>query len=215
MTKKIVILLGLPGSGKGTQGSVLADELKIPHISTGDIFRKVSLGESDESRLISSYMREGKLVPSDLVNQLVIKYIVSEECSAGCILDGYPRTLSQAEYFIEHVDSDVYVLFFELGDDEVIKRILGRYNCSSCGKVYNKYSYRPKKEGICDSCGSNHFVSREDDDEETIARRIELYKEETLPLVQYYKNKGSFFLIDAAGSRAEVTKEVLRIAKRI
>jgi adenylate kinase len=215
MTKKIVVLLGLPGAGKGTQGTVLANELKIPHISTGDIFRKVALKESDEAKLINSYINQGKLVPSELVNKIVIKYIVSEECASGCILDGYPRTLRQAEYFIEHADSNVIVLFFDLSDDQVIKRILGRYNCSSCGKVYNKYSYTPKKQGICDVCGASSFVSREDDDEETIAHRIELYKEETLPLVQYYKNKGSFFLIDAGRSRSKVTKEVLRIAKMI
>jgi len=215
MIKKIIILLGLPGSGKGTQGAILADKMKIPHISTGDIFRKMALKDSDESKMLSSYMKEGKLIPTELVNDIVIKFMLSEECAQGCVLDGYPRTLDQAEYFIEHVDSDVSVLFFDVDDEMVVKRILGRYNCASCGTLYNKYFYSPKKEGVCDHCGSHDFVSREDDDEETILSRVELYKEETLPLVQYYKSKGNFYLINAAANRDEVTKEMLRIAKRI
>jgi adenylate kinase len=215
MIKKIIILLGLPGSGKGTQGAILANELKIPHISTGDIFRKMALKDSDESRMLNSYMKEGKLIPTKLVNDTVIKFMLTEECTRGCVLDGYPRTLSQAEHFIEHVDSDISVFFFDVDDETVVKRILGRYSCASCGTLYNKYFYNPKKEGVCDSCGSHDFISREDDDEETILRRVELYKEETLPLVQYYKSKGSFFTIDAAADRAEVTKEMLRIAKSI
>jgi len=215
MIKNIIILLGLPGSGKGTQGAILASELAIPHISTGDIFRKMVHNEDAESKMLSSYMSEGKLLPADLVNKIVRKYILSDECKEGCILDGYPRTLSQAEYFIENIDSKITVLFFDVSDEIVLKRILGRYSCSSCGKLYNKYFDLPKKAGICDSCGSKEFNSRIDDDEQTLKLRIAEYTKETLPLIEYYKHKGHFFAIDAAKNKEEITADVIKAIKKV
>ena len=205
----------MPGSGKGTQGAILSEQLLIPHISTGDIFRKMAKIQSEESKLLNEYMLSGKLIPSDLVNKIVRKFIFSDECKSGCILDGYPRNLEQAEYFVENIDTELTVLFFDVGDEIIKKRISGRYNCSSCDALYNKYFSQPKVDGICDHCGSKNFNFREDDDEDTILFRIDEYKKETLPLVEYYKRKGRFFTVDASLGKDEVTKQLSLIVKRI
>ncbi|GAB4163404.1 MAG: adenylate kinase [Rickettsiaceae bacterium] len=215
MIKQVIILMGVPGSGKGTQGAIISKELMIPHISTGEIFRKMVKENSKESDLLAKYMKEGKLIPTDLVNQVVRKYILSDECKNGCILDGYPRTLKQAEYFIENIDAEVNTLFFDLDDETAIKRILGRINCSSCGKIYNEYFDKPTQPGKCDDCGSSEFSSRTDDDKDTIVARLEEYRKETLPMIEYYKKKGRFFAVDASRPKQEVIKEVLSIIKKI
>lgn len=214
MNKKIIILLGLPGSGKGTQGAMLSKELFLSHISTGDIFRKMAAGDSEESRLLNQYMSEGKLAPSDLVNKIVRKYILSDECKKGCILDGYPRDLSQAEYFIENIEGEVLAIFFDTTDEVVTKRILGRYSCTQCGQLYNKFFNPTKKDSICDKCGSQDFDFRKDDDESTITKRLGEYKEKTLPLINYYKNKGMLFSVNADVSSEEVFEELMAIVKK-
>ena len=215
MIKNIIILLGLPGSGKGTQGAVLSEELAIPHISTGDIFRKMVLDDNEDSKLLAKYMKEGKLVPSDLVNKIVRKFILSDVCKDGCILDGYPRTLEQAEYFIENIDANISTIFFDVSDEVATKRILGRIACASCNRIYNEYFDKPKKEGVCDKCGSKEFSARSDDDEDTIVARLEEYKNNTLPMIEYYKKKGKFFAVHAGESKDKVVKEVAAIVKKI
>ena len=215
MIKKIIILLGLPGSGKGTQGAILSRELALPHISTGDIFRQMILKESEESKMLASYMSEGKLVPTDTVNQVVRKFILSDECKDGCIIDGYPRTLDQAEYFTENIGANINVIFFDIDDEIVIKRILGRFSCASCGRIYNEYFDKPAKEGVCDDCGSHEFSARLDDDESTILSRIEEYKKETLPLIEYYQHKSKFFKVNAGESKEQIVNELASIIKKI
>ena len=215
MIKKIILLMGPPGSGKGTQGKILAEELMLPHVSTGDIFRKMTKTDTEESKLLSEYMMSGKLVPSELVNRIVRKVLLSGDYKDGCILDGYPRNLKQAEYFIENIDTEISSVFFDVADEIIIKRIMGRYSCQSCGVIYNHYFDNPKIDGICDHCGSSELTSRSDDDEKTVIARIEEYKKETLPLVEYYKRKGRFFTVNAGGSKEEVIKEIALIAKRV
>ncbi len=215
MIKRIIILMGLPGSGKGTQGSILSKDLHLPHISTGDIFRKMVQEDSSESKMLASYMNEGKLVPSELVNKIVSKYILSDECKNGCILDGYPRTLEQAEYFIEKIDADIITIFFNLDNDEAIKRILGRINCASCGRIYNEYFDKPSKAGVCDECGSHELLGRLDDDQDTILARLDEYRKETLPMVEYYKKKGKLYIVNAGQSKQKVVAEVASIVKKI
>jgi adenylate kinase len=215
MIKKIILLMGLPGSGKGTQGKILSEKLMIPHLSTGDIFRKMTSADNEDSRLLSDYMISGKLVPSDLVNKIVRKVLLSGDYNDGCILDGYPRNLKQAEYFIENIDTQISSVFFEVGDEIVVKRIMGRYSCQSCGAIYNKYFDSLKIDGVCDNCGSTEFTSRSDDDEKTVLARIKEYKMETLPLVEYYKRKRRFFTVNAGGTKEEVIKEISLIAKKI
>ena len=215
MIKKVILLIGPPGSGKGTQGKILAEKLMLPHISTGDIFRKIATNNTDESRLLYEYMDSGKLVPSELVNKIVKTAILSDDYKKGCILDGYPRNLEQAEYLNKNVHAEISCIFFNVSDEVAIKRIAGRYNCESCGSIYNKYYDNPKIEGICDKCGSIKLLFRSDDDEKTVLARMEEYKKETLPLVEYYKKKGRFFNINATANKEKVIEEIDLIAKRI
>lgn len=213
--RKIIVLLGLPGSGKGTQAADLSEKLGVPHISTGDILRKKLKDDSDDALLLASYMNEGKLVPNELVNRIAKDFVGSSECESGCLLDGYPRTVQQADYFIENIDSNINVIFFDVDAEIVKKRILGRLSCASCGRLYNKYFDTTKKDGVCDECGSTEFIERVDDTESTILSRIENYKKETFPLIKYFKEKGKFFTVNAGGSKEQVANEVSTIIKKI
>lgn len=213
--RKIIVLLGLPGSGKGTQAADLSKKLGIPHISTGDILRKKLKDNSDDARMLAGYMNEGKLVPNELVNRIVKDFVGSSECEKGCLLDGYPRRLQQADYFIENIDSNINVIFFDVDAEIVTRRILGRFSCASCGRLYNKYFDTTKKDGVCDECGSTEFIERVDDTESTILSRIENYKKETFPLIEYFKEKGKFFTVNAGGSKEQVASEVSAIIKKI
>lgn len=215
MIKNIIILLGLPGSGKGTQGEFISEELAIPRISTGDILRKIIQDGGKDSELLDEFMKKGKLIPDNLINKLVKSFILSDTCKDGCVLDGYPRTLSQAEYFIENIDANISTIFFDVSDEVVTKRILGRIVCASCNKIYNKYFDKPKKQGVCDKCGSKEFVERSDDDKDTVLLRLEEYKNNTLPMVEYYKKHGKFFTVSAGESIKKVTEEVATIIKKI
>ncbi len=215
MTRKIIVLLGLPGSGKGTQGAMLAKEIFIPHISTGDILRKMVNSSSEESSILKFYMEDGRLVPSDLVNKIVRKYILSGDGKQGCILDGYPRNLEQAEYLIENVDDNIVAILFDVADEISMKRIMGRFSCSSCGELYNKFFNNTKLEGVCDSCGSKDLTYRSDDSQITLQKRLDEYKKETLPLVDYYKSRNKLFRVDASGSKDDIKENLLSILKKI
>jgi len=215
MITKIILFLGGPGSGKGTQGAMLSKEMLIPHISTGEILRKIVETSSEDVELLKFYMKEGKLVPSDLVNKIVKKYLLSNECKNGCILDGYPRNLQQAEYFIENITDDVVVVYFSVSDELSIKRITGRFSCLSCGRIYNRFFDEPTVKDLCDDCGSKDFIYRFDDDENTIRKRLQEYKLETMPLVEYYKSKNKLFEVDASKSKYEVYASLLSIVKRV
>jgi adenylate kinase len=215
MRKKIILLIGPPGSGKGTQGKLLAEKLMLPHISTGDIFRKIAINNTDESRILNEYMDSGKLVPSELVNRIVKQVLLSDDYKNGCVLDGYPRNLEQAEYLGKSVEAEISCVFFNVADEVAIKRIAGRYSCEICGNIYNKYYDNPKIEGVCDICGSTELIFRSDDDEKTVLSRMEEYKKETLPLIEYYKNKGKFFNVNAAAKKEEVKAEIDLIVKTI
>jgi len=215
MRKKIILLIGPPGSGKGTQGKLLAEKLMLPHISTGDIFRKIAINNTDESRILNEYMDSGKLVPSELVNRIVKQVLLSDDYKNGCVLDGYPRNLEQAEYLGKSVEAEISCVFFNVADEVAIKRIAGRYSCEICGNIYNKYYDNPKIEGVCDNCGSTELIFRSDDDEKTVLSRMEEYKKETLPLIEYYKNKRKFFNVNAAAKKEEVKAEIDLIVKTI
>lgn len=215
MAKKLIILMGVPGSGKGTQGSVMSNELGIPHISTGEIFREIGKIDFANSKLILSCMQEGKLIPSNIVNEVVTQYISSDQCEKGCIIDGYPRTLEQAEYLSKSIEADITAIFFDLDDTIAVKRILGRMACFSCGRVYNKYFDKPLKDNQCNDCGSHDFCYREDDDENTVKARLEEYKKETLSVIEYYRTKGRFFSINAAQNKEKVINNVLDVIKMI
>ncbi len=203
----IFVLIGPPGSGKGTHSQFLSKKLKLPHVSTGDMLRKIVDSDEEEGRLAKQYMSTGRLVEASLVNKIVKKCLSSEDYKKGCILDGYPRSLEQAK-FLETINKDVIVIYFAVDDQVIVKRILGRFNCSQCGKIYNRYYAKPQVDNKCDACGSDQFAYRTDDNEESITERLKVYKAETLPLIKYYQEHGHFYTVDAGKSIKEIESEL-------
>ncbi len=200
---KNIIFLGAPGSGKGTQATMLSKSLAIPAVSTGDALRKEVEKKSEIGELASSYMKSGKLVPDQVVVDIIESKIKSE-CGNGFILDGFPRNIAQAdilEKMLTKIGKKIDVVFnFEVGEDILVKRISGRYSCKSCGAIYNKYFKSPNKEGVCDTCQATQFESRADDNEETVKNRLKVYHESTFELISYYQKKNLLISIDAVKS---------------
>lgn len=206
-----IILMGPPGSGKGTQATILADKLSVPHISTGDIFR-AELGKGTPLGLkAKSYMEAGELVPDKIVTGMAGKRINKEDCAEGYILDGFPRTIPQAEglgkILAENGTSIDLVLEITVDKDIITKRLTGRMGCEQCKQDFNRFFNPPHKEGVCDACGAR-LVSRADDNEETIQNRLKVYQQETAPLIEYYADK--IITIDGNGTPDDVLKRVLK-----
>ncbi|MEM4397483.1 MAG: adenylate kinase [Candidatus Woesearchaeota archaeon] len=179
-----IIFLGAPGTGKGTQARLLSEELKIPHISTGDIFRENIKNQTELGKKASEFINKGLLVPDEITNEMIKERLKKEDCKNGFILDGYPRTIAQAD-FLKKITRIDKIINFELDDDEIIKRISGRRTCLNCNSVYNIYSAKPKKENICDKCGFE-LKQRDDEKPEVVKKRLEVYREQTKPLLNYY-----------------------------
>lgn len=206
MVKKI--FLGPPNSGKGTYSSRIAPILRIPHISTGDLFRK-NVGEGTEVGLkAKEIMERGELVPDEIVIKMVKDRLSEEDCKEGFILDGFPRTLAQAEALNEITDLDA-VVNIDVPESVLMERMLGRISCKDCGKIYHTKNFPPKKEGVCDACEGN-VVKRAEDNEETIKTRLEVYKNDTQPLINFYKNLGILKTIDVISSPEETVSRILR-----
>lgn len=188
-----LILMGPPGSGKGTQAKILEERYSIPHISSGDIFRAAMAGNDEDGARLREAMNKGQLVSDDLTNAVVCHRLDGDDCSNGFILDGYPRTIAQGEALEKylqgkglHLDK---VINLDVAHDVVIARLSQRLLCRNCGASFNKASNPPKAQGICDQCGSPLSV-REDDDSKTVLERIEVYEDKTKPLIDYYHGKG-------------------------
>ena len=214
----IVILFGPPGCGKGTQAAILSKDIDIPHLSTGDMLRDAVKSKTETGIKAASIMEEGKLVSDEIVVSIINDRICQNDCSSGFILDGFPRTLSQAKELDVmlakeslKVDS---VLEFSVNDEILISRIEGRFSCGDCGEGYNDQSKLPAKDGVCDQCGSNNFIRRKDDNRETVSKRLEAYNEDTLPLLPYYKAKKVLHSIDGLADIDNVTNELMRIIKK-
>ncbi len=212
--RKVVILLGPPGSGKGTQAKLLTDKLGIPHISTGDIFRAILKENSELAENARTYMNSGRLVPDNLVNAIVFDRITRPDCSKGFMLDGFPRTIPQAEALAANLDStaELMVINIEVPDDVVIKRISGRLSCPQCGSVFNIYFSSPKKEGICDKCGAG-LIQRPDDKPEVVRERLKVYNEQTSPLIQYYQKQGVLFNVNGEQEPDAVFAKIMLLMK--
>ena len=195
-----IIFLGAPGSGKGTQAAILSDDLNIPAISTGDILRAEVKSQSEIGNLAKKYMDEGGLVPDEVVIGIIKKRLLEDDCKNGFILDGFPRNLSQAisldENLVEIKKEISSVISLEVPDETIIKRITGRFSCANCGALYNKFFNNTKKEGICDSCNSKEFISRDDDNEEAIINRLKVYHSNTSELIKFYTKKGLIYKVD-------------------
>ena len=180
-----LIFLGPPGSGKGTQAKMAAQEFKMAHISMGDILRQAIKDGTDVGKKASDFLKNGLLVPDELVNEIARNAIM--KAGKDLVLDGYPRTAAQAA-FIEGFTGIDKVIYIDAPQDEIVKRLTGRRSCSNCGAVYNIDKNPPKKEGVCDKCGKELYI-RNDDKEGTIKKRFEVYEKETAPLVGYYGGK--------------------------
>lgn len=202
-----LILLGAPGAGKGTQAKLIADHYAIPHISTGDIFRSNIKNGTELGKKAKEYIDAGALVPDELTVDLVLDALNAPECKNGCILDGFPRTIFQAQALDaalkEAGDAIDYVIDIEVPDEAIIERMSGRRVCPSCGASYHIVNVPPKKEGICDSCGAE-LIIRKDDVPETVKARLATYHDQTQPLIGYYSEQGKNIVIDGMQDRNEV-----------
>lgn len=205
------ILLGPPGAGKGTQAVRIAEKYHIPHISTGDIFRDNIKNNTELGRKAKAYMDRGELVPDELVCAIATDRLKKDDCKGGFLLDGFPRTLFQAEKLDAFMASQAgeidAVINIDVPDEELVKRITGRRVCPSCGASYHIVNIPPKKEGICDVCGAD-LQQRADDTEATVRNRIAVYKEQTLPLVIYYRQAGKLKTVDGALGLDEVFRAI-------
>ena len=215
--KKELIFLGPPACGKGTQTTMLSKYLGFPHIDTGSLLRAEIAKETEEGKIAKSFIDKGQLVPVELVGAIIGKKLAEDDCNNGYVLDGYPRSLEQAKILDEinlKVDADneasFKAIYFDIDTDILIDRIVNRKSCPICGEIYNK-KYKPAKvAGKCDKCNVD-LVTRADDTEEIAKKRFETYYEQTAPLVDFYKNKGVLYKIDANGTIEEVWERLLAV----
>ncbi|MDD5434727.1 MAG: adenylate kinase [Nitrospira sp.] len=196
-----LIMLGAPGAGKGTQANKLSERFTIPKISTGDILRDAIKNGTSLGLKAKSFMDAGQLVPDDVVIGIVEEKLNSQECASGWILDGFPRTLQQAQTLdsmLKRINTGInYVLNLDMDDEEIIKRLSGRRSCENCQSIFNIYFSIPVKDGVCDNCGGK-LIQRNDDKEETVRERFRVYKEKTEPLIHYYSQQELLKKIDAS-----------------
>jgi adenylate kinase len=206
------ILLGPPGAGKGTQAETIVNEFSIPHISTGDIFRKNIKEGTALGKKAMEYMDQGKLVPDDLTVELVKDRLLQDDCSNGFLLDGFPRTIYQADALEDALKSMGkaldYVINIMVRKELLVERAVGRRICKDCGQTYHMSFNEPSKEGVCDNCGGV-LLQRKDDTEETVENRINVYQEQTEPLIDYYTQKGIIVNIDGEKPIAQVGKDII------
>ena len=206
------VLLGPPGAGKGTQADKIVEKYNIPHISTGDIFRDNIKNGTELGKKAQEYMNKGELVPDDLVIEIATDRLLKDDCKSGFLLDGFPRTVYQAEKldaFLEtHGQKLDKVIDLEVGEDVLMVRLTGRRVCKACGASYHVVNIPPKKEGVCDKCGSE-LIQRPDDNAETAQNRIDVYNEQTRPLVDYYEKAGNLARIDGATELEETFRGIV------
>ena len=209
-----IIMLGAPGAGKGTQAKQIADKYSIPHISTGDIFRANIKNGTELGKKAKQYMDQGALVPDELTCDLVMDRIQQDDCKNSFVLDGFPRTIPQAEALdaaLGKINEKMdYAIDVDVPDENIVNRMSGRRACLNCGATYHLISIPPKVEGICDRCGSE-IVLREDDKPETVQKRLKVYHEQTQPLIDYYKNQGILKSVDGTQPMDEVFKAIVTI----
>lgn len=209
-----IIMLGAPGAGKGTQAKQIADKYQIPHISTGDIFRANIKEGTELGKKAKTFMDQGLLVPDELVVELVADRIVKDDCKNGFVLDGFPRTIPQAEALDEALakmgEKMDYAIDVDVPDENIVNRMSGRRACLSCGATYHIVSIPTKVEGICDKCGSG-VVLRDDDKPETVQKRLTVYHEQTQPLIEYYTNQGILKSVNGVQPMEEVFADIVQI----
>ena len=209
-----IIMLGAPGAGKGTQAMKIAEKYQIPHISTGDIFRANIKEGTELGKKAKSYMDQGQLVPDELTMELIMDRFQNPDCANGYVLDGFPRTIPQAEALTEALakkgETIDYAINVEVPDENIINRMGGRRACLACGSTYH-FVYAPTRvEGICDRCGEK-LVLRDDDKPETVKNRLNVYHNQTQPLIEYYTRQGKLAEVDGTQSMEDVFNAIVKI----
>ena len=209
-----IIMLGAPGAGKGTQAKMIADKYSVPHISTGDIFRANIKNGTELGMKAKTYMDQGLLVPDELVVDLVVDRLGQEDCANGCVLDGFPRTIPQAESLDaalaakgEAID---YAIDVDVPDENIINRMSGRRACVACGATYHIVHIPTKVEGVCDRCGES-LILRDDDKPETVKKRLDVYHAQTQPLIDYYTSKNVLKSVDGTQDMEAVFQAIVDI----
>jgi adenylate kinase len=206
-------MLGAPGSGKGTQAKFLEDKLDLVHISSGDLFREAQKNGTELGKLAKSYMEKGELVPDDVTVKMVVDHILSLK-DKGFILDGFPRNLNQAKALDRALEQEKIpielVVYLKVPQDILLRRLSGRRMCRNCGEIYNVYTLPPKVQDRCDKC-SGELYQRADDNEEVVKHRIEVYAQETQPLVEYYQHRGKLSKIENENDISVVRENLLKL----
>ena len=210
-----IILLGPPGAGKGTQAKRIEQKFHLVHLSTGDMLRAVVASGSEFGTKLKSIMDAGQLISDDIMIQMIEERIAQPDCEKGFILDGFPRTIPQAEALDEMLAKNSikmdYVIKMDVNEDALVERITGRFSCAACGAGYHDVFQKPEKENICDSCGGSEFSRRPDDNEETVRARFEAYRGQTEPILPYYADKNILKSIDGMAAIDDVTEQIEQI----
>ena len=211
-----IVILGAPGAGKGTQADTICKEMTLPHVASGDLFRKALAEKTKLGLLAKSYMEKGKLVPDEITINMILERVSSPDCDAGCLFDGFPRTLEQARALDnaltkqgKSIDKAIYI---EVEDEELVNRLSGRWICHSCQTPYHLIASPPKIQGKCDKCGGELY-QRPDDKKDTIRERLKVFYELTIPILDYYRKQNKLIEIDGNLGILEVAQEILSILK--
>ena len=209
-----IIMLGAPGAGKGTQAKMIAEKYSLPHISTGDIFRANIKNGTELGMEAKSYMDKGQLVPDELTVKILLDRVAKDDCKNGYVLDGFPRTIPQAKVLEDALNKTGekidYAINVDVPDENIIKRMSGRRACVNCGATYHIVNVPPKKEGICDKCGSE-LILRDDDKEETVKNRLTVYHDQTQPLIDFYSERNVLKNVDGTLDMMDVFKAITNI----
>ena len=214
-----LVFLGPPGSGKGSQAKFVVDGYEVAHVSTGDLLREAVTAGTDLGKKASAIMQQGGLVPDDLVTDLIAEHLYNIVTFSGFLLDGYPRSINQAEQLdalLEEINSPLtMVVHLHVDHSALIKRLSGRRSCTKCGRIFNIYYDPPKVKGECDDCEDGEYLmQRDDDNEESIKNRLSVYEENTKPLLDYYESSGLLQTIDASGDMADIAEQVNLVIKQ-
>lgn len=209
-----IVMLGAPGSGKGTQAKLLQEKFKLPQISTGDMLRAAVASGSELGRQAKAIMDAGQLVPDELVIRMISERIDEPDCAGGFLLDGFPRTTAQAEALDAMLAEKGLkldaVIQIRVDEEALVERITGRFTCASCGAGYHDTFHRPMAEGVCDKCGGTEFTRRADDNEETVRARMEAYRAQTAPILPHYAAQGLLQEVDGMADIDEVTAQLYK-----
>ena len=214
-----LILLGPPGAGKGTQAKIIEERYGTVQLSTGDMLRAAVAAETKVGRAAKAAMEGGQLVADDIVIGIISERIEQADCANGFILDGFPRTVIQAEaldrLFVEKHKSLDAVIEIRVDDDLLVERIAGRFSCGDCGEGYHDKFHRPEKDGVCDKCGAQDFVRRSDDNAKTVKSRLRAYHEQTAPLIEYYRERGKLVTVDGMADIALVAADIRQSLEKL